>query len=155
MLILFRACGLIAGVVVPFGATRTAGAGTTGAHAHAHAHAYADALCVFAEALVAMRQWTFLLGPGLIPRINALFLGYLMYRSRLVPRLIPAIGPVGAPLILASTTGTIFGAWDHSTMGAAGGPADHVGLRPRVPGALPDGTISVTSWSGTVHGEPP
>jgi hypothetical protein len=30
-----------------------------------------------------MRQWTFLLGPGLIPRINALFLGYLMYRSRL------------------------------------------------------------------------
>ena len=35
------------------------------------------------------------------------------------PRLIPAIGLVGAPLILASTTGTIFGAWYHSTMGAA------------------------------------
>ena len=67
-----------------------------------------------------MRQWTFLLGPGLIPRINALFLGYVMYRSRLVPRLIPAIGPVGAPLILASATGTIFGAWDHSTIRAAG-----------------------------------
>ena len=30
---------------------------------------------VFAEALVAMPQWTFLLGPGLIPGINALFLG--------------------------------------------------------------------------------
>ena len=67
-----------------------------------------------------MRQWTFLLGPGLIPRINALFLGYVMYRSRLVPRLIPAIGLVGAPLILASATGTIFGAWDHSTIRAAG-----------------------------------
>jgi hypothetical protein len=70
-----------------------------------------------------MRQWTFMLGPGLIPRINALFLGYVMYRSRLVPRLIPAIGLVGASLILASATDTIFGAWDHSTMGAAD-PAD-------------------------------
>ena len=60
-----------------------------------------------------MRQWTFLLGPGLIPRINALFLGSS-------PRLIPAIGLVGAPLILASATGTIFGAWDHSTIRAAG-----------------------------------
>jgi hypothetical protein len=81
-----------------------------------------------------MRQWTFLLGPGLIPRINALFLGYVMYRSRLVPRLIPAIGLVGAPLILASATGTIFGAWDHSTIRAAGGPADHrVGIQPRRP----------------------
>ena len=48
-----------------------------------------------------MRQWTFLLGAGLIPRINALFLGYVMYRSRLVPRVIPAIGLVGAPLNLA------------------------------------------------------
>jgi hypothetical protein len=35
-----------------------------------------------AEALVAMWQWTFLLGRGLIPGINALFLGYVMYRSR-------------------------------------------------------------------------
>lgn len=43
-----------------------------------------------------------------------------MYRSRLVPRLIPAIGLVGAPLILASATGTIFGAWEHSTIRAAG-----------------------------------
>ena len=43
-----------------------------------------------------------------------------MYRSRLVARLIPAIGLVGVPLILASATGTMFGAWDHSTMGAAG-----------------------------------
>ncbi len=69
-----------------------------------------------------MRQWRFLLGPGLIPRINALFLGYVRYRSRLVPRLIPAIGLVGAPLILASATGTIFGAWDHSP--SRRGPAD-------------------------------
>ena len=43
-----------------------------------------------------------------------------MYRSRLVPHLIRAIGLVGAPLILASATGTIFGAGDHSTIRAAG-----------------------------------
>jgi hypothetical protein len=55
------------------------------------------------------------------PRINALFVGYVIYRrSRLVACLIPAIDLVGAPLILASTTGTIFGAWDHSTIRAAG-----------------------------------
>jgi hypothetical protein len=87
-------------------------AGATGAQA--------DALGVTGEALVAMRQWTFLLGPGLIPGINALFLGYVLYRARLVPRIIPTIGLVGAPLILASATGTIFGAWDQlSAVGSA------------------------------------
>jgi hypothetical protein len=64
-----------------------------------------------AEALVAMWQWTFLLGRGLIPGINALFLGYVMYRSRLVPRIIPIVGLVGAPLILLSSTVTMFGGW--------------------------------------------
>ena len=54
-----------------------------------------------ATALVTLRQWTFLVGPGLIPGVNALFLGYVMYRWRLVPRLIPTIGLIGAPLILA------------------------------------------------------
>src|SRR5262249_11873921 len=83
--------------------------------------AQAEALRVTGEALVALRQWTFLLGTGMIPGINALFLGYVMYRGRLVPRVIPAIGLVGAPLILASATGTIFGAWDQvSAAGAAG-----------------------------------
>ena len=53
-----------------------------------------------------MRPWRFLLGPGLVVRLNALFLGYVMNRSRLVPRVIPAIGLVGALLILASATGT-------------------------------------------------
>ena len=59
-----------------------------------------------------MRQWTFLLGPGVIVGFNALFLGYVMYRSRLVPRIIPTLGLIGAPLILASSTATIFGLWD-------------------------------------------
>jgi hypothetical protein len=87
-------------------------AGATGARA--------EALRVTAHALVEMRQWTFLLGPGLMAGINALFLGYVMYRSRLVPRIIPTIGLIGAPLILASATGTMFGLWDQvSSAGAA------------------------------------
>jgi hypothetical protein len=82
--------------------------------------ARAEALRVTGHALVELRQWTFLLGPGLIPGINALFLGYVMYRSRLVPRIIPTIGLIGAPLILVSATATMFGLWDQfSAAGAA------------------------------------
>ena len=68
----------------------------------------ADALVVVARALVAVRDWTFLLGPGLAVA-NALLLGTALYRSRLVPRVIPLLGLVGAPLLLASNTATFFG----------------------------------------------
>ena len=56
-----------------------------------------------------MRDWTFLIGPGLVPGVNALLLGTLLYRSGLVPRVIPAMGLVGGPLLLAANLGTIFG----------------------------------------------
>ncbi len=105
---------ILVGVVSLLAVTtmRTDLAGATGARA--------EALRVTGHALVELRQWTFLVGPGLVAGINALFLGYVMYRSRLVPRIIPAIGLLGAPLILASATGTIFGLWDQvSSTGAA------------------------------------
>ena len=79
-------------------------AGATGAHK--------DALEITGHALVTVRQWTFLVGPGLMAGVNALFLAYAMYRSHLVPRIIPIIGLVGAPLILLSGTATMFGLWD-------------------------------------------
>ncbi|WP_426562010.1 DUF4386 domain-containing protein [Angustibacter sp. McL0619] len=79
-------------------------AGATGAQA--------DAVGVTGEALVAMRQWTFLVGPGVIAGVNGLFLGYAMYKGRLVPRIIPTVGLIGAPLILMSASATIFGLWD-------------------------------------------
>ena len=44
-----------------------------------------------------------------MPGLNALLLGYVLYRSRLVPRLIPAVGLIGAPLFLASAIATILG----------------------------------------------
>lgn len=63
-------------------------------------------------ALVAVHDWTFLLGPGLLPAVNALLLGSLLLRSGRVPRLIPLTGLVGAPLLLASALGTVFGVVD-------------------------------------------
>jgi hypothetical protein len=73
--------------------------------------AQADALGVVGQALVQVRQWSFLVGPGLMAGVNALFLGYAMYRSRLVPRIVPTLGLVGAPLIMLSATVTMLGGW--------------------------------------------
>jgi hypothetical protein len=61
------------------------------------------------RSLVAVHDWTFLLGPGFAPALNALLLGTLLYRSRLVPRVIPLLGLIGAPLLLAAFTANAFG----------------------------------------------
>lgn len=60
-------------------------------------------------ALVAVHDWAFLIGPGLLPAVNALLFGTLLYRSRLVPRIIPLVGLIGAPLLTLSALGTLFG----------------------------------------------
>ena len=75
-------------------------AGTPGADA--------DSLLTVAAGLVAVREWSLLLGPGMAIA-NALLLGTLMYRSRLVPRVIPVMGLVGAPLLLVANVLTMFG----------------------------------------------
>ncbi len=64
------------------------------------------------RSLIAVHDWSFLFGPGLMPVLNAFMLATLLYRARLVPRLIPAVGLIGAPLLLASTLGTMFGVND-------------------------------------------
>jgi hypothetical protein len=79
-------------------------AGTTGADA--------GALSTVGQALVAMHDWTFLLGPGLMAALNALLIGSVMYRSKLVPRWVPRLGLIGAPLLLASNIAVLFGVWD-------------------------------------------
>lgn len=68
-----------------------------------------SAAVIVGQGLVAVRDWTFLLGPGLMPAFNAFLLGTLMYQSRLVPRTIPLLGLIGAPLLISSTLGTMFG----------------------------------------------
>lgn len=61
------------------------------------------------QALVAVRDWTFVYGPDICAGINALLFGTLLYRSRLVPRLIPALGLIGAPFFLAASVLAIVG----------------------------------------------
>jgi hypothetical protein len=72
----------------------------------------AAGLDAVSQGLIALHDWTFLLGPGIMPAVNALFLATVLRRSGLVPRLIPTIGLIGAPVLLASSTGTLFGAWE-------------------------------------------
>jgi hypothetical protein len=69
-------------------------------------------LTTTANGLVAVKDWSFLLGPGIMPAVNALLLASVLRRSKLVPRIIPTIGLIGAPILLASSTSSLFGAWD-------------------------------------------
>jgi hypothetical protein len=67
------------------------------------AGADAATLGVVGQALVAVKDWTFLLGPGFIVGVgNGMILGYLMYRSGLVPRRLALFGLVGGPLVCLS-----------------------------------------------------
>jgi hypothetical protein len=71
-----------------------------------------------AYTLAALKDWTFLLGPGwVVGWGNGLILGYLMYRSGLVPRQLALVGLVAGPLIILSGTLVMFGAADlHGTV---------------------------------------
>jgi hypothetical protein len=64
------------------------------------------------QTLVTTYNWAHVFGPGLMPVFNGLLIGTLMYRSRLIPRAIPALGLIGAPILLASTLGIILGVND-------------------------------------------
>jgi Domain of unknown function (DUF4386) len=72
------------------------------------AGANAAALVTTGASHVAVYNWTFLLGQSLMPGINALLLGSLMYQSRLVPRVIPVIGLIGGPLLIIAVIATLF-----------------------------------------------
>jgi hypothetical protein len=54
-----------------------------------------------------------------MPGINALLLCSLMYRSRLVPRVIPVPGLIGAPLLIAAVFTTLFGGIEQGSSWAA------------------------------------
>jgi Domain of unknown function (DUF4386) len=68
-----------------------------------------------AVSLAALKDWTFLFGPGLVvPFGNGLILGYLMYTSGLVPRRMTWLGLIGGPLLLVGSIGTLFGWWEQT-----------------------------------------
>jgi hypothetical protein len=69
-----------------------------------------------ATSLAALKDWTFLLGPGLVvPFGNGLILGYLMYASGLVPRRMAWLGLVGGPLLLIGNLGVLFDVWEQTS----------------------------------------
>ena len=69
----------------------------------------ADSLVTAGRSLVAIHDWTFVLGPGWVVGVgNGPILGYLMYRSGLVPRGMAMLGLIGGPLIIASGTAVLF-----------------------------------------------
>lgn len=76
------------------------------------AGADAASLVIVGKGLATVYGWTFLLGQALMPALNAVLLGTLMYRSGLVPRIIPTMGLIGAPLLSASVVAIMFGLWD-------------------------------------------
>src|SRR5580692_2762133 len=73
------------------------------------AGANAAALVTTGASHVAIYNWTMLLGQTLMPCVNALLLGSLMYRSRLVPRIIPVLGLIGAPLLIIAVFAMLLG----------------------------------------------
>jgi hypothetical protein len=76
----------------------------------ATAGADAASLVTAGKSLVALHDWTFLLGPGFFVGVgNGLILGYLMYTSALVPRGMAVLGLIGGSLIIASGVGVLFG----------------------------------------------
>ncbi len=69
----------------------------------------ASSVVIAGRSLVAIHDWTFLLGPGWVVGLgNGLILGYLMYRSGLVPRGMATLGLIGGPLIILSGTLVLF-----------------------------------------------
>jgi hypothetical protein len=62
-----------------------------------------------AYTLAAIKDWTFILGPGwVVGWGNGLILGYMMYRTQLVPRAWTWLGLIGGPLIILSGTIVMF-----------------------------------------------
>jgi hypothetical protein len=89
-------------------------AGVTGADA--------TTLVAVGRSLVAVRDWAFVIGTG-VAALNALMLATVMYRTRLVPRIIPTLGLIGVVTFGSSVIGTILGAVEAGTPWAALGVA--------------------------------
>ena len=79
----------------------------------AAAGADAGSLLAVGQSLVAVQSWTFLLGPGFVVGVgNGLILGYLMYRSGLVPRGMAILGLIAGPVLIARFVGILFGVFE-------------------------------------------
>jgi hypothetical protein len=73
------------------------------------------------QALVAVRDYTFQFGPNLCAALNALMFATLLYRSRLVPRILPAMGLIAAPFLIMATLAVVFGLTEQGSVWFAPG----------------------------------
>ena len=79
-------------------------------------NADSDTLETVGRSLVAVKEWTFALGPGFVVGVgNGLIMGTLMYRSGLVPRRMAMLGLIGGPLICATGIAVVLGWIEHSS----------------------------------------
>jgi hypothetical protein len=94
-----EAAGILAGVacLLAIVSLRQAGAGT--------------GALVIGQTLAILYGRIFLLSGSLMPAVNALLLGSLLYQSRLVPRVLPLLGFIGAALLVAGDIGVLFSFW--------------------------------------------
>jgi hypothetical protein len=75
--------------------------------------AEATALTTQGNSLVHSYDWAFMWGPGLVAGVgNGVLLGYLMYRSGLVPRRMALLGLIGGPLLILSFMLKLGGVYD-------------------------------------------
>jgi hypothetical protein len=81
------------------------------------------AMVTVGQSLVAVRDWSFIIGTGMAAA-NALMLGTLMYRSRLVPRVIPALGLIGVVTFGSWVVGNVLGVTETGT------PWQSIGVAP-------------------------
>jgi len=72
------------------------------------------AVAAIERSLVAIHDWTFLLGPSWVLGFNSFLLAYLVYRAGLVPRAIAVLGMSGGALVTLSATAMLFGVYGQS-----------------------------------------
>src|SRR5919109_11010 len=71
------------------------------------------------QTLAILYDRIFLLSQSLMPAVNDLLLGSLLYQSRLVPRVLPLLALLGAPLLVASDIAVLFSLWGRTSTPAA------------------------------------
>ena len=102
-----------------------------------------------AYTLAAIKDWTFLLGPGWVVGLgNGLILGYMMYRTQLVPRPWTWLGLIGGPLIIISGTAIQF-AGDHPAARCT--PSKPWPRSRRPPGSCSSASTAPSGASGATH----